>query len=85
MMNKPLADIENLKIQKILMKAQNYHWQTIRINAEDMRCTLTLMYSDLFRWQRIRNPSSEIDENEQSSNSEKETDGENRSISPEDR
>ena len=29
MMEKPLADIKNIKNQKILEKAQNYHWETI--------------------------------------------------------
>ena len=31
MMDKPLADKENQKIQE---KAQNYHWETIHISAE---------------------------------------------------
>ena len=35
MMEKPLADIQNQKIQKILDKAQNYHWETIHISAEE--------------------------------------------------
>ena len=35
MMDKPLADIENKKIKKILEKAQNYHWETIHIKTED--------------------------------------------------
>ena len=35
MMEKPLADIENQKNQKILEKAQNYHWETIHISGED--------------------------------------------------
>ena len=35
MMDKPLADIENRKIQKILMKAQNYYWETIHIEGEN--------------------------------------------------
>ena len=35
MMEKPLADIENGKIQKILEKAQNYHWETQHIAGED--------------------------------------------------
>ena len=30
MMDKPLADIK--KVQKILEKAQNYHWETIHIS-----------------------------------------------------
>ena len=35
MMEKPLADIENGKIRKILEKAQNYHWETQHIPAEE--------------------------------------------------
>ena len=35
MMDKPLADIQNQKIQKILDKDQNYHWETIHISAEE--------------------------------------------------
>ena len=35
MMEKPLADIENGKIRKILEKAQNYHWETQLIPAEE--------------------------------------------------
>ena len=32
---KPLADVENMKIQKILKKAQNYYWETIPIKGDD--------------------------------------------------
>ena len=32
MMEKPLADIKNIKIQKIFEKTQNYHWETIHIS-----------------------------------------------------
>ena len=32
---KPLADVENMKIQKILEKAQNCHWETIRIKGDE--------------------------------------------------
>ena len=35
MMDKPLADIKNRKIHKILEKAHNYHWETVHISAED--------------------------------------------------
>ena len=35
LLEKPLADIENMKIRKILEKAQNYHWETIHIKGED--------------------------------------------------
>ena len=35
MIKKPLADIENVKIRKILEKAQNYHWETQHIPAEE--------------------------------------------------
>ena len=33
MMEKPLADIKNLKIQKMLEKAQNYHWEALHISS----------------------------------------------------
>ena len=35
MMEKPLADIKNQKVQKILDKAQNYHRETIHISSEE--------------------------------------------------
>ena len=35
MMKKPMADIENGKIRKIMEKVQNYHWETIHIPAEE--------------------------------------------------
>ena len=34
MMKKPMADIENGKIRKIMEKVQNYHWETVHIPAE---------------------------------------------------
>ena len=34
-MEKPLADIKNQKIQKILDKAQNYHWETVHISLKE--------------------------------------------------
>ena len=53
MMEKPLADISNLKIQKILEKAQNYHWETVHISSEENEicdalsrlCTSCLLYT----------------------------------------
>ena len=34
---KPLADVENKKIQKILEKAMNYRWETIHIKGDENR------------------------------------------------
>ena len=34
-MDKPLANVDNKKIQKILEKTMNYHWETIHISGEE--------------------------------------------------
>ena len=39
---KPLADVENMKIQKILEKAMNYHWETIHIKVDENRISNAL-------------------------------------------
>ena len=35
LMEKPLADVDNKKIQKILEKASNYHWETMLISGDE--------------------------------------------------
>ena len=37
MIDKPFTGVDNKKIQKILEKAMNYHWETIHISREENR------------------------------------------------
>ena len=60
MMEKPLLDVKNIKNQKILEKAQNYHWETIHISSDEneicdaLSCLCTRIYFDGHKYKTPR-------------------------------